>query len=462
MNKIKIPVIVIVAAVGIWAAYAVISGTRERFASAYWRRELAAAPDDEVENTIRKIAESDAAGIEILVEALDSDREVVARAAKQELFARLAHWLTFADGKYAMRLKGLAEALAGGVVVFGPDGQKDAADVAELILLKLPTDGGDARQKTVAACAKVLRIALSAKGESGRVKRDSPIFVGTKIGTVPSPALLSMDGVGKARELSGSDKRWHDQWHTFGEQVFLDSESGRQAEWAGETIADLTPLNGEGSAGKSLSRPIGSENDEAAADSLFNRPGILGRPGKTQYQATRIPDNNQAGLQTDRKSIKENSSDDPAPIRPTSHFGTRSDIRLPDDSLAGKEAVELLRELNSADESESDKSEAELIRRGFIGKQLDLARKLYDPDPAVRKKLVEELPNAQGVDSVPWLLELCRDAEAEVRLAAITLLATSSDPAVLDEVERIAGRDRDEGVRRIGDRVAQQRNLRRQ
>jgi len=90
-----------------------------------------------------------------------------------------------------------------------------------------------------------------------------------------------------------------------------------------------------------------------------------------------------------------------------------------------------------------------LIGRGFTEAQIELARKLYDPDAAVRKKLVRELPGLQGVDTVALALELCRDAQSEVRLAAIALLATSSDPAVLDEVERIAGRDDDSGIRRI-------------
>ena len=109
-------------------------------------------------------------------------------------------------------------------------------------------------------------------------------------------------------------------------------------------------------------------------------------------------------------------------------------------ALAAEDAVELIKELNAENDARAETAEAELIRRGFTEAQLDLARKLYDPDPAVRKKLVRELPGLQGVDTVPWLLELCRDADAEVRSAAIALLATSSDPAVLDEVERMAGR----------------------
>ena len=149
-----------------------------------------------------------------------------------------------------------------------------------------------------------------------------------------------------------------------------------------------------------------------------------------------------------------------SPVRTAANVaGGEGERRLPA-SLAAEDAVELIRGLNSENDARAEAAEAELIGRGFTEAQLELARKLYDPDAAVRKKLVQELPGLQGVDTVPWLMELCRDADAEVRLGAIALLATSSDPAVLDEVERIAGRDVDSGIRRIADRIGQQRNTR--
>ena len=150
-----------------------------------------------------------------------------------------------------------------------------------------------------------------------------------------------------------------------------------------------------------------------------------------------------------------------SPVRTAANVaGGEGERRLPA-SLAAEDAVGLIKDLNSEDDARAEAAEAELIGRGFTEAQIELARKLYDPDAAVRKKLVRELPGLQGVDTVPWLLELCRDAQSEVRLAAIALLATSSDPAVLDEVERIAGRDDDSGIRRIAERIGQQRGARR-
>jgi hypothetical protein len=429
MNKTKLLAIVIVAVIGAGAAFFAIHAIRGRTTAAYWRHQLAAAPDDGVENVVHEIAELDAAGIPVLVEALGSERECVAQAAKQELFARMEHWRTLSADEYAARLTGLAEELAGQVDNFDPAGQRDAADVAGRMLLRPIKGGGTEAQKLLAASEKVLRAGLNAKGESKRIKAAD----------FARPELLAMDDISNALELPWSES----------------SES------AGETIADSTPVNDGGSAGKSISPPAGSDDDESpAADSLANQPWMLGRRGKTQKWASRIPDGDETGSETGRNVALDGQSAGSGRVRPASHDAAGIDGRL-SALLAAEDAVELIKELNAEDDAGGGAAEAELIRRGFTEAQIGLARMLFDPNPEVRKRLVQELPGLQGVDAVPWLMELCRDSEAEVRLAAITFLATSSDPAVLDEIEQIAGRDSDSGVRGIADRIARQRNARR-
>ena len=79
-------------------------------------------------------------------------------------------------------------------------------------------------------------------------------------------------------------------------------------------------------------------------------------------------------------------------------------------------------------------------------------------DPAVRKELARALPELRSIDAAPWLMQLGKDADAEVRLTAITLMATSGDPLLLEEVERVAGNDSDPRIREQVDRIAEQRN----
>jgi hypothetical protein len=381
-----------------------------------------------VENVIRRIAELDRAGTAILAAALGSERECVAQAAKRELFAELEQWRGLSVGENVSRLTGLAEALAEQVDHYNPAGQRDAADVA-LRIMDRPLKGkGVKTEELLAASEKVLRVGLSAKGE----------FVRIKGAGLPFPAVLAKEELINAAELPGSGS----------------------PESSGQEMGGLTSLSGDGSAGKLISPGAESGEEESpTADAAANQPWMLGRQDGSRQRASRIPDSAAAEMDGQKGTVPFSLArkSGQSPVRTAAHVADGASDRRLRASLAGEEAVELIRELNSENDARAEAAEAELIGRGFTEAQLDLARKLYDPDPSVRKKLVRELPGLQGVDTVPWLLELCRDADAEVRLAAIALLATSTDPAVLDEVERIAGRDDDSGIRRIADRIGQQR-----
>src|SRR5262249_23748219 len=112
-------------------------------------------------------------------------------------------------------------------------------------------------------------------------------------------------------------------------------------------------------------------------------------------------------------------------------------------------------------DSESDRAQArqELLRRGFSEVDLELARQLFSPDTEVRKQLALALPRLASVDAAKWLMWLAADPQPEVRLAAITTLATTGDPTLLDRVEALARKDSDQQVQAIADQIAKQRDL---
>jgi hypothetical protein len=117
------------------------------------------------------------------------------------------------------------------------------------------------------------------------------------------------------------------------------------------------------------------------------------------------------------------------------------------------ETPALIRRLASDDDAEVRRVERELTRRGMSALHLRLAHRLTNPDPRARRELVDLLPKLTGIDARPWLLWLSEDPSAEVRLAALTLLATSNDPALRDRLARQASRDADPRVRAIADRL---------
>ena len=114
-----------------------------------------------------------------------------------------------------------------------------------------------------------------------------------------------------------------------------------------------------------------------------------------------------------------------------------------------------MRLLGAEDPATASRARAELMRRGFQAAHLELARRLFDPEPETRIRLAHSLPGLQGVDGIRWLLWLARDADAEVRRVAITLLATTGDPKLLEQVERMAREDPDPRIRRQALRLAE-------
>ena len=117
----------------------------------------------------------------------------------------------------------------------------------------------------------------------------------------------------------------------------------------------------------------------------------------------------------------------------------------PDEHRNALKAVDVLDLIAACAEDTGQRDEArrELVQRGFSEVDLELARQLFDPDAECRKQLARAVPRLSSVDAAKWLLWLALDPQPDVRLAAISTLATTGDPALLDRVEALARNDRD-------------------
>ena len=127
--------------------------------------------------------------------------------------------------------------------------------------------------------------------------------------------------------------------------------------------------------------------------------------------------------------------------------------------LKAADVLDLMRKLRSDSEAERTPARQELLRRGFSEVDLELARQLFSPDTEVRKQLALAVPRLASVDAARWLMWLAADPQPDVRLAAITTLATTGDPSLLDRVEALARKDTDERVQAVADQIAKQHDL---
>jgi len=137
------------------------------------------------------------------------------------------------------------------------------------------------------------------------------------------------------------------------------------------------------------------------------------------------------------------------------HAATTS---LPNDSISRSTAWELFAALQDGNR---DEIERELRRRGFSPREIELGGHLCSADSAERLRYARVLPSLAGLDVKPWLLHLSNDSDADVRLTAASIMATTNDPELLARLRSMAYDDGDERIRSTAGRAADRGTLRR-
>lgn len=355
---------------------------------------IEAAPDEP--DLVSNLAAMGDRGLEALVGLLNAKNVKTANAAKRVLMEEIVRWRTLDRHAYTPKVTILAKALGERVGQFCPDAKRDAAEVATLILL----DFQAAVHGSVAAdCETVLRASLHLRQMMGSIHADDS----------PADALNSeLPGTGPTENLPV-----------------------RRGESADESTA-LKPVLGDGI--PLTSPPVSNEHgdlargDSPAVDSNVATAESASRNPVQPFQAVRIPASTDTNI---------HPSDETAPA-----------------PFSAVDTVDLMRQLQTGT---AENAETELVKRGFGPVQLELARRLFDPAPEARKQLLRLLPGLRTVDPLPWLLQLCRDQDNEVRLMAVSLAASSGDPALVAEVERLARQDSETRLQSQTKRIAERR-----
>jgi len=413
----------LVVVVAAWSQY-------PRFLAAHWRSRLATVPDERAAVLVEGVARLGDPGIPVLVEALGSERECVARAARRVVYEELERWEALRARQYSPKLAILTEALADRVAGFGPPARRDAAELASQILRLWALDDKVVDPtEVIADCEKVIRTA--GEGRTLLAERTDPD--------------------------EGDDS-----------SLGLRASGDREPE-AMAPLQGVAALPGGGVPIDSLASP-GRESDALrVAESPPAEPRRLDRSGpvnplRQPLRPISEPDVLRAIPERAARRPGDADPTDPPAARPLGYVdgvpgwpGEGSDGRPAAERMAGVETVDLMRRLQSRDSTTVAQAEAELVRRGFTETHLALARQLFDPDPDVRARLPRLLLDLPNVTAASWLMQLARDESAGVRLSAISLLATTGDPELTEAIEAIAREDPDPRVQRQAEQIARRR-----
>ncbi len=372
-----------------------------------WRNELERVPEREVDLVIERICNLGEEGISALVTALGSQRECVSRAAAKAIRREHGLWSSLPPEAKSLRPRRLAEAL----VEAWPRLEGPSRRVAVEVVSELVSSGfsGEARKDAplLAACAEVLRSATLPESSAG---------------PSPDPATTPPNVTGMAAPVANDEPlkmpatvHAADSILSF-EQISLAARTAGPAPLPSATIASK-PLSAAGAAANVGKTEDAPKSDASAA--ATNEP-------------RRLPDIQQA-----------------TPEEPGHRGSTAVELPRPAD------ISQLADQLNDGDPQRATAARQRLGDLGWSAREIEVAKRARHPDPAVRRALAHTLPDVAGMDAAPWLLELSRDPDSDVRLEAMTLLATTGDPALVDTVRKLAAADADERIQKLAARLGQ-------
>jgi len=371
-----------------------------------WGSQLSAAPEDQIEAVVRRIARLGEPGIPVLVQALGSDREAVGSWAKEAIQEEIESWNGLTASQATPRWTALADALTTQTKHFTPAGRARTADLATYILRGQGGSEPALPLAVVAACERVLWLEAADREAEARAKRQPPLVTaGTE----------NLDGTGNPLEAAPLPP-------TLASQSAAPPSSKPRPPHGPARLAETLP--DRPFSPRAGASPPGSDAGEAEAASERDGDSVANKPGRVSS------------------------------LRPLGFSEVLPPARDASATAPGwSEAVEVMRRLHAADAQAVADARARLTRWGFSPVQREVAKRMFHPDTAVRKQLAQALPGIAGVDAAPWLIQLAGDEDAEVRLAAITLLLTTSDPALVQRARRLAEADPDPRIREQAERA---------
>jgi hypothetical protein len=408
--------VAVVSAIGLCWTAQVAWNRSASFLATTWLQELDKAPEREVDGLVARICNLGDHAIPTLVAALASHRECVSHAAAKAMRREMDGWRLLSPEVRSPRWR----RLVGALVEAWPRLEGPSRRLAAELLGDLVSPGlsGNSRQdaQLLAACADVLRSAPPCESSPSQFRESAPASPPAPVQAAPVPAAP----VATLNEALKRPPSVH----------AVDPPRG------------FEQANAAGSAGPAPLPPGASEPKPLSA--AGSETGTVGKASETAPSAR-----NDAPLAAANEPRRLPEIQHASLIEPG---GPRTSAGK---TVEPAEVSRLVDQLNDDDPQRETAARRRLEALGWSAREIEVAKRLRHPDAAVRRALARSLPDMVGVDAAPWLLELSRDADPDIRLEAMTLLATTGDPALVDTVRTLAASDPDERIQKLAARLAQ-------
>jgi hypothetical protein len=217
----------------------------------------------------------------------------------------------------------------------------------------------------------------------------------------------------------------------------------RSDEDTAEDTPDNLPVN-------DLRYSGGGSADEESSERLSSRPDIL-RRSEGAPPIFRI-------LPAMPINVLPNGDGSSKRMTPDSRTASEGDGNASGEALAGVDSRELLRKWLAAENGDVQPIERELAKRRFGKLSKRLVRQYFADNTQDRLKSIDMVLAQPGGGSEAWLLLLSGDSDPDVRLFAVTFMATSNNSALVEKAWQAAIRDRDPRIADLAERLRERRD----
>lgn len=378
---------------------------------------LEKTPDASIHATLRQVAALGDPAIEALVRATASSRADVALVARRIIEERLANWRIRADAEAEFRLAEplgkLATALAAHVEELGPFGQQWATRVVLEIVDLAGRCPPDQAAPLLADCSRVLAdvpavgprmLTLNHQSHEAHSPSIARALPAVRLPTLrphppqrtpprlPTPTIHGAPAADDPQSVSPTDQ-----------EIVPPAQRTLASDWVPEWSGRLI-----------------------APGALSERPAAGGG------------------------------------VPATAVVGDLIDVPSPQDMLERVHALkreptrELFSQLAGTDRFTAAAAREVLAARGFGAEELAIAMRLIAADAAERVQLIDDLKVLPARAARRWLRELLDDPDADVRLKALTALATTNDPGLISIARDLVIRDTDPRVTQLASQIVRQ------
>lgn len=475
-------------------------GFSSQYLASQYEQQMLDAPEHEIREIAEKIGSLGEPGVSLLVRHLGSSRRVIVVSSRDTLEKEFVQWSQQEPRESSGLNLAFARSLAENIDGFGPSSRLLAASYARRIMksmLLTPEEKYPQREKIALYCEEIFQ---KTEGENfvqrnpGQLDRMYQGVQGGEPRQVLAPNPVDVEKLLAANiERDRTNLLQRPQRLEMVDEEYYDPYFAPRAEslYAVHQSRLNRIKNAPDAMSGNLRLPLDSttlsqsEPQLAAADTADAM--FEGSVGANNLYG----DDTQPVFSTPREPIASQYKDDeeipeeeklpqlpPYEEHKTDLLGGVNSERIPNpytfepveqtalgftpkEEIEHLRTAELIRLLQHPDRSIEALAERQLRHRdGFQNVHINLALKLYHPSAKQRQELLELLPRTPSVEPLPWLMELLRDPHPEIRLSAITYVATSRDMDLVQNLIEKAKHDDDPRINSLVQKLEKLRQAR--